>query len=95
MIKAAEKDEWAGEDDEREYKMCSFVKAVKSFDGTSVSINSKGLFEIIQDNSNENNVSSDTIKKLILANVEEDRQDNVNKLLDQLIDIVSKQEYRA
>lgn len=94
MIKAAENDEWASEEDERKEKMDSFISTVKSFDGTPIIINSKGLFETIKNNNIKESIS-DTIKLLILANVEKNKHENVNKLLDQLIDVVSKQEHRA
>lgn len=89
IIKAAEKDEWATDNDERKEEMNRFIKNIKNYNGKPLIVNSKKLTEL------GNNVNSDTVKDLILIHVEKHRRKNVNNLLDQLIDIVSKQEYRA
>jgi hypothetical protein len=102
MIKAAEKDEWANEGElGRQDKMDAFVKTLHGYDGTPTKINSEGLMETmadalmpdvptIDDAVNDNDISADILKKLILAHVDDYRHENVNKLLDKLIEVAKE-----
>lgn len=101
MIKAAKLDDWACEGDEdRRDKMDSFISVLNQYDSsTPTKINSKGLMETIadtlvgddtptiEDAINDNDISEDTIRQIILAHVDEYRHENVNALLDKLIEV--------
>ena len=89
MIEAAEKDEWASEDDERKQRMNSFIKTLNEYDNeTPMIIKSAGLFDkLCVGLTKQEEVSVDTLRGLLLAHVEEYRHEDVNKILDKIIEI--------
>ena len=90
MIEAAEKDEWASEDDERKQRMNSFIKTLNEYDNeTPMIIKSAGLFDKLCVGliTKQEEVSVDTLRGLLLAHVEEYRHEDVNKILDKIIEI--------
>lgn len=47
ILKAAEKDEWAQDDEERAADVKAFIKTIKKFKDQPTSIENEGLFEVI------------------------------------------------
>jgi len=89
MIKAAQNDEWAEEEEERMQRMTSFIDALNRYDGTEpFVIKSAGLFDKITTHmvSSQPNVTIDTLRELLLAHVEDYRHEDVNGILDQIIE---------
>lgn len=89
MIKAAENDEWANEDgeEERKQRMDSFIKALNEYDGTPFVINSAGLFDKLAVHmAVTNKPSVEDLRGLLLAHVEDYRQETVNTILDKIIE---------
>ena len=86
-------------DEGRRDKMDAFISVLGKYGGTPTKINSKGLMETISDAIvgndvptiddavNDNDISANTIREIILAHVDDYRHENVNKLLDKLVEI--------